>query len=271
MKIVYSIVLLLILGSCSQLSKVLKDPDVDRRYKAAMSFYEIEDYGKAGVIFEDLIPDIYGNPIAEKVQFYYAYCHFYQQQYDLAQHYFKTFNETYQRSPFAIEALYMHAYSLYMSTPEYNLDQSNTNEAILALQDFINRYPDNRYAEEANDCIKKLRANLEVKSFELAKQYQKRRHYKSAVIAFDSFRKAYPDSKYKEEALFLRLSSQSELARLSFDHLQLERYEELMTFYTQFIDRYPQSRFAREAETIYKVAQRKLEELKKAEAAAKKQ
>jgi outer membrane protein assembly factor BamD len=262
---------LLLLGSaCSKLTQVLKEPDVNRRYEAALAYYEGEDYGRAGIVFEDLIPDIYGKTMAEKVQFYYAYCHYHQKQYELAGYYFKTFHNTYQRSPFAVEALFMSAYSTYLGTPVYNLDQSNTGNAIEALQDFINRYPDSNYVPQATAAIRELRAKLERKGFEVAKQYQRLRMYKSAVIAYDTFRKNFPDSQFKEEALFRRIVCQSELAKVSYDHLRVERYEELLDFYLKFVDRYPQSPYLREAEDRYEDAQKRLAELRQAEAEAKK-
>lgn len=252
---------ILALGACSPLQKIMKDPSVENRYKAAEKLYQEEDYAHAGIIFEDLIPDVIGRPEAERVQYYYAYCHFYQRQYDFASYYFKSFHDTYQRSPFAIEALFMSAYSNLKSTPDYNLDQSNTNSAISALQDFINRYSDSQYVPKAEEAIRELRRKLETKSFEKAKLYQKLRKYKAAVIAYDNFRKSYPDSKFKEEAIFHRLESQHELSKLSYQDLKKERYEELVDMYLYFIDKYPASKFRKNAENIYKNAQKQLSTL----------
>ncbi|MGB0521371.1 MAG: outer membrane protein assembly factor BamD [Flammeovirgaceae bacterium] len=252
---------ILFLGSCSDMQKVLKNPSVDARYKAAEKYYQNEEYAKAGIIFEDLIPDVIGRPEAERVQYYYSYCHFHQKQYDLANYYFKSFHDTYQRSPFAIEALFMSAYANLKGTPEYNLDQSNTNNAINSLQDFINRYPDSQYVAKAEDAIRELRKKLETKSFEKAKLYQKLRRYKAAVIAYDNFRKSYPDSQFKEEAIFNRLASQAELAKLSVPSLKKERYAELVEMYYYFIDKYPASKHRKQAENIFRNSQKQLKDL----------
>jgi len=246
----------LLSASCSNLSKVLKNPDVDTRYNAAMQYYEEEDYAKAGIVLENLIPDIIGKPEAEKVQYYFAYCHYHSGQFDLANYYFKSFHDTYQRSAFAKEALFMSAYSLVASTPIYNLDQSNTEMTLSSLQDFINRYPESQYVAQAEAAIKELRAKLEIKAFEIAKQYQKLRRYEAAVIAFDNFRKNFPDSYLKEEAIFRRLESQYEYAKLSYYTVKAERIEELAQMYIKFIDKYPNSEFRKKAETFYKYTQK---------------
>lgn len=266
----YSLCLtILMLSSCSKLTKALKEPSPEKRYEIALGYYEAEDYGRAGIVFEDLIPDIYGKTMAERVQFYYAYCHYHQKQYDLAEYYFKNFHDTYQRSPFAIEALFMHAYSLYESTPQYNLDQGNTDRAIQELQEFINRYPESNYVAQATAAIRDLRAKLERKSFEVAKLYEQLRRYKSAVIAYESFRQSYPDSEYREEAAFRKIRSQYELSKLSFNYLKEERYEEVIKLYLKFVDRYSESAFLKEAEKYYEGATKELQDIRAQKAAAK--
>ncbi|MFT5913762.1 MAG: outer membrane protein assembly factor BamD [Flammeovirgaceae bacterium] len=245
-------------GGCSNLQQTLKQTDVNDRYNSAVAFYEEEEYAKAGIVFEDLIPDIIGKPQAEKVQYYYAYCHFYQKQYDLSSYYFKTFHDNYQRSAFAKEALYMSAKSQAIATPQYNLDQSGTEQTINALQDFINRYSESEYVAEAEKTILDLRAKLEEKSFEIAELYQRLRKYKAATIAYDNFRKNFPDSKMKEEAIFRQLESQYELARLSYLSYKLERYQETSKLYFYFIDKYPSSAFKKKAENYYENVQKEL-------------
>ena len=70
-----------------------------------------------------------------------------------------------------IEAEYLYAYSLYKESPNSNLDQSSTVEAISAMQNFINKYPYSEYSINANEIIDELQIKLETKNFENAKQY----------------------------------------------------------------------------------------------------
>ncbi|MDW7693607.1 outer membrane protein assembly factor BamD [Flammeovirgaceae bacterium SG7u.111] len=260
----------LTLGSCSNLTKIMKSNNINEKYKAAIKYYESGDYYRAGLLFEDLLPNMIGKPEAEQVQFYFAYCHYYQSQFELSAHYFKSFHDTYQRSNFANEALYMHAYSLYKATPEYNLDQSNTEQAIQAVQDFLNMYPTSNYVSEAEDLIKELRENLEVKAYNIAKQYQKLRRYKAAVIACDNFQKDFPDSDYKEEITYMKVLSQYEMSKVSLRSLQKERYEEAVEYYYYFLDKYPESKYLKPAESIYKSCQKELASLNALQKASKK-
>lgn len=261
MKRILVFIILATLTSCSRFVSIQRNTDADLRYNSAMDYYDDEDYYRAGLLFEELIPNLIGSAKAEKVQFLYAYCQYHQSQYTLSAHYFKSFYDTYRRSDSAPEAIYMHAYSKYLGTPQYNLDQSGTDEAISALQDVINLYPNGEYAEKAFELIQKLRARLEAKSFEIGKQYLRLGRYKAAVVALDNFRKDFPDSQMREEAGYKRLEAQYELAKISILSLRQERYQQLVNDYMSFIERYESSEFLKKAEALYIAAQRELEKI----------
>jgi outer membrane protein assembly factor BamD len=114
------------------------------KYEAGLNYYSNEDYYRASVLFEQIIPIVRGLPEGEKVQFYLAYCQYYDKLYLLASEQFKTFYETYGRSTMAEEARYMFAYSLFKSSPKDNLDQTSSIGAMAAMQEFLNRYPNRR-------------------------------------------------------------------------------------------------------------------------------
>ncbi|MCS6967708.1 MAG: outer membrane protein assembly factor BamD [Cytophagales bacterium] len=259
-------------SACSKFQKILKSDDWRLRYNAAIEYYEKKaDYYRAGILLEDLVPIIRGTPEAEKAQFYWAYCHYKQGQYETSAAEFKKFHDTYTRSIYAEEALYMHCYSLYMSSPPVHLDQKNTITAIDAFQDFINRYPKSPYAQQAASNIATLRLKLETKAFKNAKLYQQLERYKSAVIAYDNFKKDFPDSRYQEEAAFRKIEAQYLLASNSYLEKKRERFNEMIQMYHAFVDKYPQSIFLRQAENLFENAQKQLKNLASLEAAMQKE
>ena len=95
------ILILLISFSCSNFRKIEKSQDWRVKYEAGINYYEKEDYYRASVLFEQILPIVRGLPEGEKVQFYLAYCQFYDKLYLLASEQFKTFYETYGRSALA--------------------------------------------------------------------------------------------------------------------------------------------------------------------------
>lgn len=238
-------------ASCSKFRKIEKSQDWRVKYEAAQNYYEKEDYYHAALLFEQIRPVVRGLPEGENVEFMLAYCQYYERTYLLASAQFKSFYETYGRSAKAEEAHFMHAYSLYAASPEYNLDQTSGIEAMAAMQAFINRFPGSEFVDKASKVIIESQEKLEQKNFENAKLYLKIKRYKAAIIAFDSFKESFPDSHYLEEVAFLKVEAQFKLATQSLPSLQQERYTTVIEFYTELIDNYPQSQFLREAEKYY--------------------
>jgi outer membrane protein assembly factor BamD len=90
----------------------------------------------------------------------------------------------------------MYAYALYKSSPGPNLDQSGSIQAMTSMQEFLNRYPNSKFKDQAVEVIFTTQEKLEKKGFENARQYVKMRSYKAAIVALNSFKKNFPDSKY---------------------------------------------------------------------------
>lgn len=244
----------LLLGSCSDFRKLQKSTDWREKYTAAVRYYERGDKGdyiKASTLFEEILPIIRGTEEAEKANFYYAYCHFHQNLFVESAFYFKTFYETYSRSEFAREAIYMHAHSLFLDSPVEELDQTSSEEAIVAMQQFLNLFPNSEYTAQANATINELQRKLEKKAYSNAVLYKKLSQHNSAVIAFENFNKDFPDSQLNEEINFLKLESQFLYAKRSITSKQLERYQQAIDYYNYFIENYASSKFVKDAEDIY--------------------
>ncbi len=243
--------LCLFLVSCSKYQKLRKSTDWQLKYEAAMKYYEKKDFARAVTLFEDILPIIRGTKEAESANFYYAYAHFYQDLFILSAHYFETFLEIYSRSDLAIEANYMFGYSLYMQSPEFNLDQSPSNQAINVMQNFISQHPTSKFAENAGKIVNELELKLEKKEFENAKLYYKLQKYEAAIVTLENFITEFPGSAFQEEALFLTIKTAHDYAAASIISLQNERFKSCIDKYQIFVDKYPNSTFLKDAEKYY--------------------
>ncbi|MFP4091111.1 MAG: outer membrane protein assembly factor BamD [Cyclobacteriaceae bacterium] len=257
-----SLSFLLILTSCSDFRKIQKSSDWQVKYDAAMEYYKKKDYYRAIVLLEEVLPIIRGTKTAEEAQFYYAYAHYYDNKYILSAHYFKNFYDTYNRSKYATEALFMHAYSLYLQSPIHSLDPTSTLEAIDAMQLFINKYAYSEYKDRAEQILDELRGKLELKAYNAALLYYKLERYEAAIIAFDNFSKEFPDSELNEALSYWKVAAQFRLAEQSIQTKQQERYYTAIEYYQAFIDKYPESNFVREAESIYEICLNKIQDSK---------
>jgi len=250
-RIILFVFSIIVLSSCSEFQKLLKSTDYDLKYEKALEYYAEEDYYRSLSLLEELVSLYRGTKKAETIAYHYAYCHYHQRDYILAGYHFKNFAQTYPNSEFTEECEFLSAYCFYLNSPKYSLDQTNTLRAIEAFQLFINKYPNSERKNEANDLIEKLRAKLEMKSFENAKLYHDLEYYNSAIVALQNSLKEFPDTEYREELLYLILKSQFLYAENSIESKQKERYEKAMDYYYALIDAFPNGKFLKDAEQIY--------------------
>lgn len=250
--IFFVITSMIVISACSNnYQNVLKSSDNDYKFEKAKSYYNDGEYFKALPIFEELMNVHKGTQKAEKIYFYYAYCHYGQNDYLLAAYHFKNFAITYPSSTYTEESQYLFAYCHYLMSPKSTLDQTNTHKAIEAFQLFVTLYPTSEKVEKCNNYIDELRITLQKKDFEAAKLYLKLEYYKAAKISFENLMLNYPDFKQKEEASYLAMKAYYKYALGSVQEKQKERFTFVVGMYQKFMGKYPKSQYIKEVETIY--------------------
>lgn len=227
--------------SCGEYQEVLKSKDLDYKFSKAVEYYDAGEYNKAYPIFDELITLYRGTHKAQEVYFYYAHTLYMQKNYILAGYHFKNFYKTFPQNEKADEAAYLTAYCYYLEAPTHSLDQAYTYKAINEIQLFINTHPNSDKIDECNGYMEELRGKLETKSFEIAKQYYKTRNYKAAMTAFTTTLSEYPDTPYREEAMYLKAKAAYRLAENSIPSLQEERYIEARTALNDFEEAFPEA------------------------------
>lgn len=237
--------------SCSEYQKVMKSNDYNLKYKKAVELYNEGDYYRALSLFDELISIFKGTDKAEDLLYYYADCHYKQRDYVLGAYYFNNFAKTFPYSDKTKEAAYNAAYCYYLGSPRPSLDQSETYKAINAMQTYIDKYPQSKFVNDANNIIKELHNKLEEKAYENAKLYYKLENYHAATITLKNTIREFPDSKYREDMLYLIIKSTFLLAEMSIKIKQGERYQNTIDEYYVFIDEYPNSKHIKEIEKIY--------------------
>ncbi len=245
----------ILVQSCSQYQRLLKSDDFQLKYEKAIEYYEDGDYGRAITLFADVIPIYRGTAEAKTINYYFALAHFHNREYTLASHYLKSFVNAFPQSEHAEEFLFLSAYCQYLESPRYSLDQTNTRQAIRELQSFINRYPGSDRVHDANELIDELRFKLEKKRFKTGQMYYNISDYLAAATTFETLIKDYPDTKYREEAMYLTIKAYYEFAYNSIPQRQEERYEDVVSSYNQFLRRYPESDYLSDATRMKERAQ----------------
>lgn len=247
----------LVLTGCGEFYKLEKSTNWDELYEAANRYYDEGEYNKSIILYDRVLPVIKGSGKAELAEFNYAYAHFRTKRFIESAGYFKTFFDTYNRSPLAEEALFMHAYSLYLDSPDYNLDQRSSREAVNAIQLFMNRYPESDSYERATSMVDDLQKRFEEKAYEESKMYYRLTEglfpgefYRACIINFQNFAKNFPDSKYNEELAFKLVEVSNAYAERSVFDKKEERLEQSIEFAEDFSQRYPDSKYEAKVKNI---------------------
>ena len=252
------IAFVLLLSSCSDYNKIVKSNDYEFKYKKALEYYENNEFVRSSTLLKELIGIVRGTSRADKVYYYYAKSQFGLKDYMMAGHYFKSLIKEFPRSEYAEESQYMIGYCSYLDSPSPRLDQSVTQTAIDALQLFINLYPKSTRVEEANRLIIELRDKMVYKSYLSAKLYYDLDNYKAAVVALTSSLKDYPDTKYREELMYMLLKAKYLLAVLSVEEKKHERLSSALDEYFTFVDEYPESKYRKEIEKYHATVEKLL-------------
>lgn len=260
--LIFSIIALFTI-SCSQYSKISKSQDFKYKYEKALEYYDREDYFKALNLFDQVIPFYRGTKDAEDIAYKYGYAYYNQKEYTMASYYFDRFAKTYPRTERAEECMFMVPYCKYLDSPKYKLDQTNTRQAINDFQLFVNAYPTSSRVDECNQLIDELRIKLQKKEFEIAKLYLKMEKYEAAVVSFENLLLDYPDTQYREEAMFYSIKSYYYYASKSIRSKRIERYQEAADTYNQFVAMYPDSEFNKQVQFMYDRAMKELNRQKK--------
>ncbi len=241
--IILAVILLSITTACNPYQKMLNNPDVAAKYKAAEAYYNTGEYRRANRLYEQILPSYRGKPQAQRVIFFFANSYLQTKDYYLAAYQFESFIKSFPKSDKLQEASFLAAKCYYMLSPRYSLDQANTNDALDKLQIFIDNFPNSEYLAEANTYVQELQTKLEKKDFEISKQYHTIRDYKSAINAFDNFISSYPGTPFREDALYYKFLSSYEIATNSILSKQLSRLKELKDIYETLTRYYPETLF----------------------------
>ena len=252
------ILLIVILSSCGSYNKIVKSTDYEYKYKKAIEYYEEGEYVRSGTLLKELVNIYRGTNRADKVYYYYAKSMIGQNDYLMAGHYFRSLIKEFPMSEYAEESYFMDGYCSYLMSPKARLDQAVTHEAIDAFQLYINLYPFNERVDEANRLIDEMNDKLVYKAYLSAKLYYDFDNYKAAVIALSNCLALYPDTKYREELMFMLLESKYNLAIGSIFDKRQERLSSALDEYFSFIDEFPESKHIKEAEKFHKVTSQML-------------
>lgn len=252
----------LCLISCKSEFEVIRSSgDPELLTKKAYEYYDAEDYYKAQVLLEQIIPLYRGQEELEDIYFKYAYTFYNLDKFILSSYYFRNFAQTFPSSPMREEAEFMAAYSSYELSPNYRLDQSYSQQAIDEFQAFANAYPNSERVTRINALIDELRAKQEKKALEAGRLYMNVKEYQAATTSFENLLKDFPETTNAREVRYLIAKSQFDLAQNSIFTKQEERYRKTVESAEIFVKKYPDGAYANEVRLILEKSRKQLKDI----------
>lgn len=183
---------------------------VMKKQERVVRLYERKRYARANELIEELLP-LLSRAECATFQFYQAYCNYYEQNYQVSSNQFHLFVKQHPFSLNVEEAVFMCGYSLACVYVDTRLDQTITYDAIQFLEQYLIAYPTGAYQYKATEALQNLQQRLMKKSFEEASLYVRLGYYNAAIVALKNFKKAYPDSLFKEAVCSLLVKSDKKL------------------------------------------------------------
>lgn len=252
------VITVIIFGSCSEYQKVVKSDDYQLKFHQANELFDKQKYNKSIVLYEQIYQN---SPKTDQGQVsYYRLAKSYYNLGDfyMAGYYFNSFIQRYPYSSKVEESLFMVAMCSVKNSPEFHLDQEETNIAINKVQQFINEYPESKLVDSCNNIIDNLRLKLEIKDFEKVKLYSKTESFKAATTAAQIFLENYPRSKFTEEVWYLLVKNSFSLSKNSISSKKKERFEQTIERYRNFAILFSNSSYVKELKYVEIESQKEL-------------
>ena len=171
----------LVLAGCSSKKPAYVEKPIDELYNKAMDDLDATNYKSAAKEFDDVDQEHPNSSWATKAQLMSAYSLYKGGKQDeavVALDRFIQLHPAYKDTPYAY---YLKALCYYEQIADVQRDQKITLEAMSALQEVVNRYPDSRYARDARFKLDLVRDQLAGKDLAIGRFYEKRHYYLAAI------------------------------------------------------------------------------------------
>jgi outer membrane protein assembly factor BamD len=252
--------LILVAAGCTGGQRVISDNPEDA-FNRAKRLYDEGNYTRAIEQFQNVFNYGRTSEWASDAQFYLAESYMETEQYLLAADEFTRFVNLYRQDARAEEAAFKRALAYYRLSPPYQLDQSDTRQAINYLRLFIEQYPTSEYAERAGNMLQELRNKLARGEYEAAQLYERRELFQAAALTYERVLEKYPESDWADDALLGAIQAYMRYSQASVQSRQQQRLQQALDSYHRFIELFPNSPLLEEAERLYKQARSRMDEL----------
>ncbi len=174
---------------------------IDQIYAAAWKKVRSGDWSSAAAQFADVERQHPYSVWARRASLMSAFCYYQANKYTEAISAADAYISLHPGSKEVAYAFYLKAISLYEQIVDVQRDQTNTEAALVALQDVVQRFPDTEYARDATLKIDLTLDHLAGKEMEIGRYYLNKGDYIGAINRFRVVVEQYQRTAQIAEAL----------------------------------------------------------------------
>jgi outer membrane protein assembly factor BamD len=210
---------LLLLAACGSDEPEYVERPAEELYNIGYNYLQEQEYNKAAQAFDEVERQHPYSEWATRAQLMSAYAHYIEYEFDDAIIALDRFVELHPGYKDVAYAYYLKGLCYYDQIVDVGRDQLNTELALEALQEVVDRFPGTPYARDAALKIDLTRDHLAGKEMTIARFYQTRDQYLAAINRYRRVVELYQTTTHTPEALM----------RLTECYLALGVYDEAQT------------------------------------------
>lgn len=265
---------MLVLNSCAENSfnMAFKTNDYNYKYEVAKEYYAKEKYVQSSQLLDQLLLTLKGTDKGEECLFMLGLCYYNIKDYETSSVYLQRYYKSYPKGLYAEQARFYCGKSAFLQSPDARLDQSPTYDAISELQAYLEYFPYSSRKEEATDLIFQLQNRLVEKEFDAAQLYYNLgnytgncqhggNNYEACIITAENALKSFPYTTLREDFMMMILRAKYRIAKNSVDEKSEERFRQTVDEYYGFRNEFPESKYMREADLIFRNSDAKLKKI----------
>lgn len=192
------------LSACAdddQMAAQYVERPIEQIYSDAWKLIDREDWLNAGRQFDEVERQHPYSVWARRAMLMSAFCYYEGNRYQDAIDATGRFIQLHPGNKDVPYAYYLKAISLYEQIADVNHDQGKTEEALSALQDLVQRYPDTEYARDARLKMDLARDHLAGREMTIGRFYLRQGDYIAAINRFRTVIDKYQTTSHAPEAL----------------------------------------------------------------------
>ena len=194
------------LAACAT-SGLSRLPEGQTRLETARALYERGDYRRCILETNAFLADSPGSRYLDEATMLLGKAYYEEGDFFAAEERFRRIKRDFPESELAEDASYFLALALLSQSRPAELDQAETEEALVEFQSFITRYPDHPNVERARGHMRDARAKLAEKQYKNGITYSKVKSYAAARHQFQQVVTLFPETPWACPAMYRLVKS----------------------------------------------------------------